>query len=106
VLDQSATIEPAHLHAALALVDYAEASTRWLFGARSGDSIADTILEALRSRGPMTRWEISNLLGRNVAAARIDQALQALQAAELVECEQGEAGPQGGRRRTVWRCRG
>jgi hypothetical protein len=80
VMDQSRTIELAHLKAALALWYYAEDSARYLFGATTGDPVADQILEALRSagNGGMSRTEIRDLFGRHKNADRIDQALALL----------------------------
>lgn len=59
VLDCSTLIRPAHLTAALALWDYAEASARRIFGRRLGPPVADVILEGLRTPGPMTETAIS-----------------------------------------------
>ncbi len=78
VFDLSTFIGPTHLHAALALWDYAEASARRIFEDRLGSAPADAILEALRSRGPMTQTEISGLFQRNRSAADIQVALNRL----------------------------
>ncbi|MGF1472108.1 MAG: DUF3987 domain-containing protein [Rubrobacteraceae bacterium] len=76
-MDKSHYIEREHLEAALALWDYTEESVRYIFGDATGDSVADSILEALRAAGEngMTRTEIRNLFGRNKLAERIEQAL-------------------------------
>src|SRR5262249_53723312 len=74
VLDWSLVVRLEHLMAALAVWDYANASAEMIFGTRVGNTIADTILEALR-RGPMTRNEIRDLFNRNVAAGKIEAAL-------------------------------
>ncbi len=76
VLDCSPVVRPEHLRAGLAVWDYADASARRIFGGGLlGLSVADTILAALRRRGPLTRTEISALFGRNKSAAEIDAAL-------------------------------
>ena len=77
VMDESYEIEREHLLAALALWDYAEKSTRYIFGDATGDPVADQIVEGLRAVGKdgMTRTEISNLFGRNTSADRIPRAL-------------------------------
>jgi hypothetical protein len=80
LLDQTYTIQPEHLRAALAFWRYCEASARFIFGDALGDPIADTILTALRQQGSdgLTRTEISNLFGRNKTADQISVALQTL----------------------------
>jgi hypothetical protein len=82
LLDKSDIIQAPHLRAALALWNYAEASVEYIFGDRSGDPIADTILDALR-REPagLTRTQIRDLFGRNYAKTRIDAALARLEQA-------------------------
>lgn len=57
-LDRSPVVTPDHVRAALAVWDYADASARRIFGDAIGLSVPDTILAALRRRGPMTRDEI------------------------------------------------
>ena len=79
VLDISASIQPAHLIAALAVWDYAESSVKHIFGDSTGDPVADEILRALRQvPNGLTRTEISNLFGRNLNAGRICAALVVL----------------------------
>ncbi len=78
LLDGTCLIEADHLQAALAVWRYAEQSAAHLFGESSGDPIEDTIATALRQRGEMSRWDISELLGRHGSAARTGIALQAL----------------------------
>jgi hypothetical protein len=99
VLDCSPAIRAEHVTAALALWDYSEASARRIFGARTGLTVADKILDALGRAGSMTRTEISNLFGRNKPAAEIDAALALL-------IEKGKARrtfrPSGGRSVEVW----
>jgi hypothetical protein len=77
-LDCSSTIELEHLDAGLAVWRYCNDSARWIFGNRTGNPIADTIIVALRANGEMTRTEISGLLHRNVKADKISDALQLL----------------------------
>ena len=77
-LDRSPEVRVEHLKAALAVWDYAERSSRQIFGNALGLSVADTILAALRKRGPMTRTEISGLFGRNKTEAEISAALDLL----------------------------
>src|SRR2546425_8844510 len=78
LLDGTATIRLPHLEAALALWVYAERSVLAIFGDATGDPVADAILRALRREGQLDRTEISALLGRNVHAGRIEEALALL----------------------------
>ncbi len=99
LLDRSAVIRPAHLKAALALWEYAEASARRIFSGPLGLSTADTILEALKTRGPMKKTAISELFGRHKAATDIDAALNHL--AEAGKAQVRKEGS-GGRSAEVW----
>ena len=76
--DRSAVIRAEHLRAALAVWDYCELSARRIFGDAIGLSVADTILETLRRRGPMTKTEIVVLFGNNKLTSEIDVALAML----------------------------
>ena len=82
LLDGQKSIEPEHLHAAVALWDYARRSAAWALGQATGDPLAEHIHAALpRSPGGLTRTQIRDLCQRNLPADRIEQALQALAAA-------------------------
>jgi hypothetical protein len=79
VLDRSAVIHADHLAAALAVWQYCEASARFIFGDSLGDSTADTILQALRTKPDgMNRTEISGLFSGHKKRADIDRALAVL----------------------------
>jgi hypothetical protein len=79
LLDKSEVIRLAHLKAALALWQYCEASTRYIFGDRLGDQTADTILEALRnSPAGLTRTDISALFGRHKPTQEVARGLGVL----------------------------
>jgi hypothetical protein len=84
-------IGAAHLDAALEIVRYSNDSVRCIFGDRTGDTSADTILLALRARPDgMTRTEINHsLFSRNVAATKIAAALAELLDAGKVRVERG-----------------
>ncbi len=101
VLDRSRKITAAHLKAALALWQYVEDSTRYIFGDALGDTIADTILQALRQSGEMTRSEIVDLFGRHANRAKIDRGLTKLMAAGKVTRSLDRE--TGGRPREIWR---
>jgi hypothetical protein len=82
LLDGEKTIQAEHLHAALALWDYAHRSAAWALGQTSGDPLAEHIHTALaRSPDGLTRTQIRDLCQRNLPADRVEQALQALAAA-------------------------
>ncbi|HEX5314978.1 MAG TPA: DUF3987 domain-containing protein [Gammaproteobacteria bacterium] len=101
LLDQAQQIEPAHLSAALAIWEYAEASARYIFGATLGDPVADEIVRALQG-APKTRTELRDLFGRHCSATQIGRALTLLE-------EQGRAQHQeigtGGRPAEIWSLR-
>jgi hypothetical protein len=99
LLDQSPVVRREHLEAALAVIDYAEASARHIFGDRLGDPVADAIVAALAGR-ELTRNAIRDHFGRHVSASRISAALDALSAAGKVAMEKRETG---GRPVEVWR---
>jgi len=100
LLDGRRELDLVHLKAALALWDYAETSTRQIFGDSLGDPVADQILRALiASKDGLSNSQISELLGRNATAARLNQAKAVLMTAGLISSE--EIGTEG-RKRTIW----
>lgn len=101
LLDGATSIHLEHLQAALALWDYSEASVWLIFGEATGDGIADRILEALRSQGPLSETKIYyDLFQRNVKSGRIHRAVEVLRRSRLIESTVEETG---GRQKTVWR---
>jgi hypothetical protein len=80
LLDGKDKIDVAHLRAALAVWEYAEASAARIFGKALGDPVADEILRALRQAGGagVTRTAIRDLFGRHRSADRIGAALALL----------------------------
>jgi hypothetical protein len=82
LLDGQKTIQPDHLHAALALWDYAERSAAWALGQATGNPLAEQIHAALaRSPDGLTRTQIRDLCQRNLPTDRVEQALTSLAAA-------------------------
>lgn len=102
LLDGVSVIDSAHLAPACALWNYAEASTRYIFGDSTGDPIADTIVRALKVNQGLDETHISALFGRNVSASRLGQAKTLLVQAGLASCDT-DVGESGGRPRIVWR---
>jgi hypothetical protein len=101
LLDRSPCIQAAHLLAALALWDYCERSIKYIFGDSLGDGLADELLRLLRAAPDgLTRWEMSNALGRNQSANRIGNALALLAGQQLVQVEKIATG---GRPEERWR---
>ncbi len=79
LLDGQKTIQPKHLHPALALWDYAARSAAWAIGQATGDPLAEHIHTALtRSPDGLTRTQIRDLCQRNLPAERVEQALATL----------------------------
>ncbi len=79
LLDGANTIRPEHLHAALALWDYAARSAAWAISQSTGDPLAEQIHAALtRSPDGLTRTQLRDLLHRNLPAERVQQALHTL----------------------------
>jgi DNA replicative helicase MCM subunit Mcm2 (Cdc46/Mcm family) len=86
LLDCSAIVEVAHLRAALALWDYCERSTRWIFESGTGNKNADKILAALKAAGQkgLTRLQITNeVFNRHATKFEIDEALRLLHSLKL-----------------------
>jgi hypothetical protein len=79
LLDGRRQIELSHLHAALALWDYAARSATWALGHASGDPLAEQIHAALlHSPAGLTRTQLRDLFHRNRPAGHVEQALHAL----------------------------
>ena len=92
LLDASPVIRLEHLAAALELWGYCERSVDYIFGDRTGDPVADTILAALRQNGEMTRTQIRDLFGRHERGERIDLALASLLAKGVARSELRQTG--------------
>jgi hypothetical protein len=93
LLDESALIQADHLRAALALWDYCEASTRYIFGQRLGDPVADELLCALRQYPEgLTRTAIRDWFGRNRKAHELDRGLGLLKQQGLARSEMQDSG--------------
>jgi hypothetical protein len=92
LLDRSATVRRVHLEAALAVLDYVDASTRFIFANRLGDPIADTLLATVHRRSRMTRTDVRDLFGRHESSARIDAAIGALEASGRITITEESSG--------------
>jgi uncharacterized membrane protein len=78
ILDKTTKVEASHLEAAVAVWEYCETSVYGVFGRRTGDTIADTILEELQKSGQLTKSQISALFNRNFQSSRINTAVEIL----------------------------
>ena len=86
LLDHSAIVRAEHLLAALAVVEYCQASALFIFGDALGDPTADAILRGLRNAPDgLDRTSISSLFSRHTSAAEISRALSVLQEHGLAE---------------------
>jgi 5S rRNA maturation endonuclease (ribonuclease M5) len=93
LLDCSDEIRLEHLHAALAIWDYCEASVKHVFGDATGDDVTDEILRALRNAPEgLTRTQISALFGRHQSASRINTALNRLMGLGLAYMTSNDTG--------------
>ena len=90
LLDESPAITCAHLEAALAVWDYAEAPVRLIFGELTGDPVAGRIMAALRGGATLEKRDLFDLFGRNVSAARLDRAIELLIATGRVRLSRRE----------------
>jgi hypothetical protein len=84
LLDESVVVRRPHLEAALAVWGYAEDSARCIWGAATGDPIADEIVAVLNQRPDgITRTDMSRLFGGHRAKSSIQVALQLLETHRL-----------------------
>jgi hypothetical protein len=100
ILDEHSAIDLPHLKAALGLWQYAEHSTRLIFGDSLGDPDADTMVRAIRTAGELSDSDLSNLFGRHRSAGRLERAKGVILASGLAHCSTVETG---GRPRMIWR---
>ncbi len=87
-LDCSGQVEASHLHAALAVWDYCQASARLFFNDAPIDPTARRISEAITAAAPegLSKDQIRGLFHGHVSKERIDLALQQLQTLGVIGC--------------------
>ncbi len=110
MLDRTFVIQKEHMEAALEIWRYCEDSTRFIFGDRLGDSVAEKILKGLleSDNKALSASQIhSQVLKGRVKAEDRDKALYRLFRQGYVECEDpaesGQSKRTGGR--MIWRLR-
>ena len=103
LVDGESVIHPAHLHAALALWDYAARSAAWALRTTVADPVAAQIHDALSATPEgLTRTELRDLFGRNLPGGRIEAALASLGAAGRAQRHRAATA---GRPAEVWTAR-
>lgn len=86
LLDKQSLIGLTHLKAALAVWDYCQESTAFLFGGLSQNPVARKILYQLeKSEKGLTRTEIRDLFSGHKSADEIEEALRSLQEENLAD---------------------
>lgn len=79
LIDGGTLICTTHLHAALALWDYAARSATWSMRHTTADPVAEQVHAALAAAPDgLTRTQLRDLFARNLPAARVDAALSSL----------------------------
>lgn len=105
LLDRAAYVEPVHLRAAAAVLDYHTATVRRVYGTRAGQTLPDRILDAVRANGgEATKTELHTSLQRHATAAALDAALATLE--RLGAVERGRRPGKGRTAETVRMCVG
>jgi len=103
ITDQAMKIERRHIEAALAIVDFCQASARWIFGKATNNKLANTILWELRRHAPagLSREKINtDVCYSNTPKSQLDRAFSALVQNNLAKMivKEGEKG----RRVEMW----
>jgi hypothetical protein len=103
-LDAKAVIEPFHIEAAIAFVDYCTRSVQWLFSETTGDKAADLLLWALRNEpSGMSRSQISDtVFHRNYSKARINQIITTLKEWGYVNVFETGRNHPNGKKEEIW----
>lgn len=83
LLEGAERIAENHLHAALAMWNYAQESALYIFGDRVADPLEEKVLAALKA-GPLTATELSAALNRHVPRERLQPLLQQLEGQQRI----------------------
>lgn len=95
LLDGKTEVLPVHLQAGKALWDFSYECARRIFGTRLGNPLAQRIVDELREsdNGTLTRGELQEVLGRNVGARPLDEALILLEGLRFIDRFRPERAP-------------
>ncbi|MCG8529601.1 MAG: DUF3987 domain-containing protein [Desulfovibrionales bacterium] len=95
LLDSASEIGSSHLHSALALWDYCEQSTNFIFGEVDADSTERRIIEALNESDGLDTRALYDIFSRNITKSKLEQALSALIANSRIRVEKQKKGGRG-----------
>jgi len=95
LLDSSSQITTAHLRSALALWDYCEQSTNFIFGEVDADSAERRIIDALQESDGLDTRDLYNIFSRNITKSKLEQALSTLIANSRIRVEKQKTGSRG-----------
>lgn len=95
LLDSSSQITTAHSRSALALWDYCEQSTNFIFGEVDADSTERRIVDALQESDGLDTRALYNIFSRNITKSKLEQALSALIANSRIRVEKQKTGSRG-----------
>ena len=97
LIDRANVIQVAHVEAAYALWRYCDASVRYIFRSKTGDRIADQLLDALRTAGDegLDRASLFAVFSNNVTAGQLDRAVARLVDAGLATTVEQPTGGRG-----------
>lgn len=100
LLDKSDVVKLPHLRAAVALWDYVDESIDYIFQGRTGDSIAEKIIEALSTKQEgMSRTDIFTFFGKNISSEQIGVSLEILEKSGRIKSQTVETD---GRPKTIF----
>jgi hypothetical protein len=103
IADEAVRVDANHLRAAAEVWDYSVASWKMIYGDRTGDQLADRLLEQLREAGlsGLTRADLRQGLS-NGQKARLDEVRDRLATAGFLHWTREPPGPGGGRPVERW----
>lgn len=88
LLDKSFEISVNHLRAAVAIWDYVDSSVRFIFQGKTGDPLANKIIDALaQNLGGLTRTDINKHFNHNVDSEQLSISLETLLKLGRIKCE-------------------
>ncbi len=101
LIEASPRITIDHLAAALSVLDYCQASAKFLFWDASASTLESRILLALADE-PLDQTQLHSKFGRHAKGEDLNTALQNLQTQGRIDCDRY---PTRGRSRSVWQLR-